>query len=143
MEFAAGFRLSDRTRGVRTTIGWFSRMADSQEFILPWPTSTNSLWRAYKGRNILSRKAREWATAAKGELLCQRARPVYGPVRLSFALSSPTRRAFDLSNRIKIVEDVLVDCGIIERDDCTIVKHIEIGLGSGFTGVKVTVTGDA
>lgn len=114
----------------------------SQVFILPWPTSTNSLWRAYKGRNILSKKAREWATAAKAELQYQGAKPIKGPVRLSFALSSPTKRVFDLSNRIKIVEDVLVDMGIIERDDCTIVRHIEISLGSGFTGVMVTVAGD-
>lgn len=112
---------------------------NSQTFLLPWPISVNSLWRSYKGRNILSMKAREWARTAEKELAIQHPKPVKGPVALSVALCSPTNRAFDLDNRAKCAIDLLVRCGIIEADNNRIVQKITLELGSQ-VGASITVT---
>lgn len=112
----------------------------SQTFRLPWPISVNSIWRAYKGRNILAFKARQWAKQAEKELTIQKPKPIAGPVELGLRFSPPTRRAFDLDNRGKMPIDLLVRCGIIEADDSRVVRRIVAELGEGFTGVEITVT---
>jgi Holliday junction resolvase RusA-like endonuclease len=115
-------------------------MRAPQTFLLTFPISTNALWRAYRGRNILSAPARAWAKTATAELMVQKVKPIKGPVELAIALSPPTKRAFDLSNRIKLLEDCLVRCGIIEADDSSVVKKVSAELGAGFVGARVTVT---
>lgn len=108
-------------------------------FILSWPPSTNSLWRAFKGRNILSRRARLWSESASIELLAQGAKPIKGQVQVEIEFSSPTKHLYDLDNRIKAVLDLLVHNSIIEADDCSVVKRIVARVGSGFTGAKVVI----
>lgn len=110
-----------------------------QTFHLPWPISVNSLWRAYKGRNILSMKARVWAKDAEKVLAVQNPRAIAGPVMLTICLAPPTKRAFDIDNRPKCLIDLLVRCGVIEADDCRTVKKLTVELGTGFVGAKVTV----
>ena len=112
---------------------------DAQTFLLPWPVSTNGLWRAFNGRNILSAPARAWNKAAAMELMVQRARPIKGPVTLLIELCSPYGRRFDLSNRIKIVEDLLVKNAVIEGDDDEIVREVIVRAGA-YKGARVTVT---
>ena len=41
----------------------------TQTLFFPWPPSTNDLWRACKGRNILSARYRSWRDAATKELM--------------------------------------------------------------------------
>lgn len=110
-----------------------------QTFLLPWPVSVNAIWRAYKGRNILAAKARTWLKNAEAELILQKPKPVAGPVALSISLCSPTKHTFDISNRVKQLEDLLVRCGIIEADDCRIVKKLTVEVGEGFVGARVTI----
>jgi Holliday junction resolvase RusA-like endonuclease len=110
-----------------------------QSFVISWPPSTNSLWRAYRGRNILSRPARLWAIKAEKELLDQGARPTRGPVEVDIELCAPTRRAFDPDNRTKAVLDLLVKSYVIEDDNNSIVKRISVSIGEGFVGARVTI----
>lgn len=98
----------------------------SRTYHLPWPISVNSLWRAYKGRNILSRRARLWAEIAEKQLALQEPQPIKGSVQLTIQLSPPTKRAYDLDNRCKSLIDLLVACGVIEADDAGTLKRLVV-----------------
>ncbi len=110
-----------------------------QTFLLPWPPTVNALWRAYKGRNILSAVARAWAKQAEQKLMVQKAKPVKGPIQLYIRLSSPHGRRFDPDNRIKAPIDVLVRMGIIEEDDDKIVRKLTVEPCADIKGVQITI----
>ena len=115
-------------------------MASSQTLILSWPPSTNDLWRAYRGRNILSRRARLWADAAGKELLSQNIKPVKGPVWVDIALQSPYKRSFDPDNRVKALLDLLVKHTILEQDNNHIIHRLTVYTQIvGFEGARVTI----
>ena len=84
-------------------------------------------------------KARVWADRASKELLAQKVRPIKGPVEVDIELCSPTKRSFDLDNRIKAVLDLLVKCYIIEADNHSIVRRITALVGEGFEGARITI----
>lgn len=114
---------------------------ESQTVKLPWPPSTNSLWRAVRGKNIRSEAYRKWLDAAGWELAAQRPKEFIGPVSLLLRLTPPTRQAFDLDNRCKATIDLLVAHRVIESDDCNIVREITVALGdAGAVGVTIEIT---
>jgi crossover junction endodeoxyribonuclease RusA len=106
---------------------------------IPWPPSTNSLWRARAGRNILSQRYREWRKTAGLEIMAQRPKKHSGPVSIAIELSAPDRRSFDIDNRSKALLDLLVMCRVIEADSSDVVRELHIRLGEGFTGARVSV----
>lgn len=111
-----------------------------QTIYIPWPPSTNSLWRAYKGRNILSARYRAWMDDAGKEIMSQRPHKFSGPVGLHIELSPPTKRAFDIDNRSKAVCDILVHLGVIEADDSRTLQELRISLSDDdFTGARATI----
>jgi crossover junction endodeoxyribonuclease RusA len=63
---------------------------------LPFPPSTNRLWRVVEGRAILSKAYREWIAEAGLELMRQRPKRYDGPVALSIELGPPDKRRRDL-----------------------------------------------
>jgi len=85
---------------------------------LPYPPSTNRLWRYVNGRAIKSEEYRIWQKEAAQWLMVQfRAwRRIDGPYCMSVEAERPDRRRRDLSNLIKATEDCLVDCGVISDD---------------------------
>lgn len=113
--------------------------------LLPWPLSTNKLWRAVRmGRsrigNILSAEARDWKKEATVMLSQQSPRMFHCPVEITIALSAPTRRAFDLDNRTKIILDLLVSCAVIQDDSNRFVKRLLVEESDeDFTGALVTI----
>lgn len=107
--------------------------------LLSWPPSTNDLWRAVRGRNILSRKARLWLELAGKELLEQKIKPILGEIEMEIELCSPFNRPFDLDNRVKAVLDLLVKSGIIEDDSNRFLKRLVVSVGSGFKGATVVI----
>lgn len=110
------------------------------EIWLPFPPSTNSLWRAVKGRNIRSEAYRAWINAAGWELAAQRPTKFTGPVSLRISLTPPTKQAFDLDNRCKATIDLLVAHRVIESDDCNTVKAITVALDvDGDIGARIEV----
>lgn len=85
---------------------------------LPFPPSVNGLFRNVPMRGRVKTKRYEsWLKLAMGELMVQRARPVYGPVRIAFWYSPPDRRPRGLDNYLKAPLDLLVKAGIIENDE--------------------------
>jgi crossover junction endodeoxyribonuclease RusA len=116
-------------------------VGDQHTYLLSWPPSTNDLWRAYKGRNILSRRARSWAEEAGKELLAQGIRSFKGPVHVGIELRSPYKRPFDPDNRVKALLDLLVKCAILEGDGNSNIHELHVYTQrDGFEGARVTIT---
>lgn len=92
---------------------------------LPFPPSVNALYRAVKGRTILSAQYRSWQTLAGLTLATQRPEKVTGPVTVTVELTPPDKRKRDIDNAgFKAVLDLLVKHSVIEADDSTIVREI-------------------
>lgn len=83
---------------------------------LPEPPSANRIWRNGRGRTYLSQAAKDFKAAVYAAALTQGiTRPLFsGPVILTMTWFRK-RKAGDLSNRIKVVEDALN--GVVWDDD--------------------------
>lgn len=86
---------------------------------LPYPPSANKYWRVVKGRPVVSAEARSYKQGAKLRALSAGIRPISGPVVLSVGVYRP-RKAGDLGNRLKVLEDALN--GVAWIDDGQIVE---------------------
>lgn len=95
--------------------------------MLPWPPSANNLFSG-KARRFPARHYVEWIDAAKRALSRQMVFPIAGPVTIEIELAPPNKRLFDIDNKIKPCIDLLVNRGLIERDDCGIVRKITVSL---------------
>lgn len=88
-------------------------LADRQTLTLAWPPSVNSIWRSYRGRNILSKKGREYKNTALDTFF-----PYSSEDRLFVELDlyPPSRRRLDIDNHSKVAIDLLVHRGVIPDD---------------------------
>lgn len=99
-------------------------------FTVPFPPSTNKIWRSVGGRSILSEKARDYKTDAVADIIDQCAKaggpPPRYDCRLMFALylSPPDRRRRDISNFIKLLEDCCVHAGVMVDDKLVDELHV-------------------
>jgi crossover junction endodeoxyribonuclease RusA len=107
---------------------------------LPFPVSTNALFADGKTRRHKSQRYADWLVEAGYALNVQRPSPVPGKVRLLYEVQEGhDRRKRDLGNLEKAATDLLVSHGIIEADDNTIVRAIELKWSAEVTGVRVTI----
>lgn len=108
---------------------------------LPMPPSSNNMYvNGTRGR-FRSQKYDEWIQEAGWELVRQRPAKVVGRVVLNFVFEEKRdKRKFDITNRIKPTEDLLVKHGIIEADDCTIVRGISASFSESVQGVRIEIT---
>lgn len=105
---------------------------------LPLPPSTNSLF-AGKTRRYRSLQYEAWLIEAGWELARQRPGKVTGRVSLYLEVGEPkTKRATDISNRLKATEDLLVKHGVIEGDDQRFVRRITMEWAP-IEGVRITI----
>jgi crossover junction endodeoxyribonuclease RusA len=83
---------------------------------LPYPPSVNGYWRVFRGRQILSKRAREYR-ASVVELVTQQ----WGPgslveasarLKVAFEVYPPTKRRIDLDNLPKGMLDALTHAGV-------------------------------
>lgn len=82
---------------------------------LPFPPTTNNLFVNVPGKGrVKSPTYRKWLSAASSE--CWGVKGVLGRYHLTLTAERPDRRARDLSNLIKAVEDLLTHVGLIEDD---------------------------
>src|SRR5580704_1186961 len=80
------------------------------EFWLPFPPSTNRLWRSVRGRVVLSPEYKNWKGRAADALIVVQnlgKSPVLGIHELEVRLSSSVRNKGDADNRLKAVLDVI------------------------------------
>lgn len=108
---------------------------------LPFPPSTNNMFiNGTKGR-FRSQKYDEWIIEAGWELARQHPAKCVGPVSLSFEFQDgQDNRKRDISNLIKAPEDLLVKHGVIQADDQTIVRQINVAWSAEVTGVRITIS---
>ena len=91
---------------------------------LPMPPSGNGLFPG-RSRRYRSPEYKAWADEAGWELARQRPVSVTGRVSLLIEVAEPkTKRATDVTNRIKAVEDLLVSHGVIQGDDQRYVRRV-------------------
>lgn len=90
---------------------------DVIEISLPFPPSTNSLWRRSGQRIHKSSRYTEWLRTAGFAALAQKPGAISGPYRLSVFAVRPDKRRRDIDNLLKATGDLLVSIGVI-ADDC-------------------------
>ena len=105
---------------------------------LPFPPSTNNLFINVKHGRIPSQRYEDWRLEAG--LMLNKHQPVAGPVSIAYEFGEPDRRKRDLDNLLKAPSDLLVTHGVIEADDCSIVKSISARWSKDVSGVRITIT---
>ena len=92
---------------------------------LPWPPSVNTYYTVWKGRKILSKKAKQFKLDCI-EHITGRKTPLTGELRVHILVCMPDKRRRDLDNLLKPILDVLGDFNIYDDDsqisDLRIVK---------------------
>lgn len=93
--------------------------AGAVKITVPYPPSANRYWRTWRGRQVVSEEARAYKAAVG--LLARKAglKPTDREVTLVLVVYRP-RKAGDLSNRIKVLEDALT--GHAWGDDAQVVE---------------------
>lgn len=99
---------------------------------LPYPPSSNHLWRHVNGRTLISAKARAYRKAVADTVFLARVSggplsaavtgltlPLGGRLALTLTLIAATRNRCDLDNHIKVAQDALTYAGVW-RDDAQI-----------------------
>ncbi|MFQ2419726.1 RusA family crossover junction endodeoxyribonuclease [Aeromonas caviae] len=118
--------------------------ADSWTVTLPWPPSTNRIWRnvtvSGKPRTLLSQEGRVYRKAAADACLVAKLAGKQIPERLALRLvvQAPDRRARDLDNTVKAVQDALTHAGVW-LDDSQI-DRLLVERGPVVKGGMVSVT---
>ena len=111
------------------------------KIILPWPPSVNGYWRSYRGRQILSAKARVYRQSATRHVLaCKANKHLTGRLSVEIELYPPTRHKIDIDNRAKALLDVMQHAGVYQDDsqiDRILIERREIEKG-GAVVVKIT-----
>lgn len=111
-------------------------MAD-YEFTLPYPPSVNGYWRSFQGRQIISKRGREYRESAANaikllgltnELVSQR-------LSVSVVINPPTLRKYDIDNWCKGPFDALTHAGFWVDDEQ--VDRLLISKGEKVKGGRV------
>lgn len=117
---------------------------DSWSVTLPWPPSTNRIWRnvavSGKPRTLLSQEGRRYRKAAADACLLAKLAGLQISDRLALRLvvQAPDRRARDLDNTVKAVQDALTHAGVW-LDDSQI-DRLLVERGPVVKGGRVSVT---
>lgn len=106
----------------------------------PFPPSTNNLFiNVAKGR-IPSARYADWRQEAGWSLKAQRPTAIKGPVVLRYQFQEgQDKRKRDIGNLEKAPTDLLVEHGVIEADDNTIVRGISMFWSKHISGARVEI----
>ncbi len=106
--------------------------------VLPFPPSVNSIWRAFRGRNIKSKRGREYDARADVCLQQQQPLPRFTqPVSVEAAFGRPDKRRRDLDNHAKAVLDALTRNGVLEDD--SLIHRLLLYWSPDVVGVRVEI----
>lgn len=85
--------------------------------VLPFPPSANTYYRHSQHGMYLSKQGRAYKTAvAEHVASLGLSDALQGRLNVFVSLSSPTKRAYDVDNRIKPLFDALQDAGVFDDD---------------------------
>ena len=124
-------------------------MGAAVDLVLPWPPSVNTLWRnvriGARQATLLSEAGRKYFDVAAVEVAKQRAGIRFaGVVSVDIVLHAPTRRHYDIDNRIKATLDAMTHGGMWHDDgqvDVLIVRRGEVRRDGGAAIVRVEEIG--
>lgn len=85
-------------------------------FSIPFPPSTNAIWRSVRGRVIKSDRYRLWLRDAGWIVRAQKPKQIDGPFNITIVANRPDRRKRDLDNIAKATLDLLANCQVITND---------------------------
>ena len=85
---------------------------------IPYPPSTNRIWRQGQGRMHKSQEYKDWLALASWEIRAQLGpkKVITDPFKLTVRVERPDRRKRDLDNLLKPILDLLGHYGLIEND---------------------------
>lgn len=120
---------------------------DPQEIYLPFPPSTNSLFRDPSDKERLRGDTRRkctvpynaWKKDAGWELNNQKPKAHKGQVDVWIYLQDDDKRRSDCDNRSKAVLDLLVDHKVIEADDKRVVRSCHQVWSPATRGCRVSI----
>lgn len=87
------------------------------ELTIPLPPSVNSLYRAFRGRTIMSKAGRKYRADGLAAVLSQDRRKFKGRVAVEIKVYPADKRRFDLDNRAKGILDLMTHAGIWNDDE--------------------------
>jgi crossover junction endodeoxyribonuclease RusA len=116
--------------------------ADAVTLDLPFPPSTNRLWRHCRGRVVLNPEYRAWIKKTDDFLIYQKVKPakvkVSGPFVAEIVLDENERkRGGDCDNRVKAVLDYAQRVEIINND--RLAKKVSVEWGCAPHGCRLTI----
>lgn len=96
--------------------------------LLPFPPTTNTYWRTWKGRMILSARGRQYRTDVMAAILGNgKPNTFTGRLAVMIQFSPPDRRRRDLDNFTKGLLDALQHAGVYEDDSQIDDLHLKRG----------------
>lgn len=96
----------------------------SSPLVLPWPPSTNTLWRHYGNQVLISKKYREYKTLVAKYCLFYRKKYLNKKLFIEINAFPPDKRRRDLDNCLKSVLDSLQYAGVFVDDSQ--IDHLSI-----------------
>ena len=88
-------------------------------FTMPWPPSVNGYWRAFKGRQIISKRGRDYRKQAVDRMkeLNLNGEMLKSNLSVSLVLNPPTLRRYDIDNFNKGLFDSMSEAKFWEDDE--------------------------
>lgn len=110
-------------------------------FTLPYPPSVNGYWRAFRNRQIISKRGREYVNLVDSEMkkLMLHGEGLRCPIKFEMVINPPTLRSYDVDNFTKGVFDALSKCGFWEDDSQVVILTVIKGEKVKGGNVKVKI----
>ena len=111
------------------------------KFTMPWPPSVNGYWRAFKGRQIISKRGRDYRKQAVARMkeLNLSGEMLKSNLSVSLVLNPPTLRRYDVDNFNKGLFDAMSEAKFWEDDEQVHRLTIKKGVKTKGGNVEVIV----
>lgn len=110
------------------------------EFTMPWPPSVNGYWRTFRGRQIISKRGRQYRldVADKCKELGLLGEKISSGISVFITLNPPTLRRYDVDNFNKALFDGLTHAEFWIDDEQ--VQRLTVQKGEKIKGGNIEVT---